>query len=179
MFGRLLDFYCRGIRFVMVVCLAVMVILVLGNVVLRYAFNSGLTLSEELSRWLFVWVTFLGAIVAMKEGVHLGSDTLVSRLSIKGQKICFVFSHLLMIFACWLLLEGSWNQVLINFETTSAVMEISMSFFYVCGVVTALSGGLILIYQLWEFSTGNLPDSQLIGIRESEEELIDAPAPLK
>ena len=33
--------------------LAVMVVLVFGNVVLRYAFNSGLTMSEEVSRWLF------------------------------------------------------------------------------------------------------------------------------
>ena len=37
-----------------------MVVLVFGNVVLRYAFNSGLTMSEEVSRWLFVWLTFMG-----------------------------------------------------------------------------------------------------------------------
>src|SRR2546423_2066887 len=44
-----------------------MMILVFGNVVLRYALNSGITMSEEMSRWLFVWMTFLGAIVALKE----------------------------------------------------------------------------------------------------------------
>ncbi|NDY93911.1 TRAP transporter small permease, partial [Ideonella livida] len=43
----------------MVGLLAVMVVLVFGNVVLRYAFNSGITVSEELSRWAFVWLTFL------------------------------------------------------------------------------------------------------------------------
>ena len=57
-----------------------MVVLVFGNVVLRYAFNSGITVSEELSRWLFVWLTFLGAIVALKEHGHLGTDMLVGRL---------------------------------------------------------------------------------------------------
>ena len=46
--------------------LAVMVVMVFGNVVLRYAFNSGIAVSEELSRWLFVWMTFLGAIVALQ-----------------------------------------------------------------------------------------------------------------
>ena len=54
-----------------------MVVLVFGNVVLRYGFNSGITVSEELSRWLFVWLTFLGAIVALREHGHLGTDMLV------------------------------------------------------------------------------------------------------
>ena len=53
--------------------LAIMVVLVFGNVVLRYGFNSGITTSEELSRWLFVWVTFLGAVVALNERTHLST----------------------------------------------------------------------------------------------------------
>jgi TRAP-type C4-dicarboxylate transport system permease small subunit len=83
MLNRFLDRYCRFLELVISVALAVMVVLVFGNVVMRYAFNSGITLSEELSRWLFVWVTFLGAIVAMKDGAHLGSDTIVSKLSLR------------------------------------------------------------------------------------------------
>jgi TRAP-type C4-dicarboxylate transport system permease small subunit len=61
--------------FLMVVCLALMVVMVFGNVVLRYGFNSGITVSEELSRWLFVWMTFLGAVVAVRNHAHLGTDT--------------------------------------------------------------------------------------------------------
>ena len=63
-----------------------MVVLVFGNVVLRYAFNSGITVSEELSRWLFVWLTFLGAIVALREHGHLGTEVLVSRLGPRGRQ---------------------------------------------------------------------------------------------
>ena len=65
--------------------LAVMVVLVFGNVVLRYVFNSGISVSEELSRWLFVWLTFLGAVVALHERAHLGSDMLVGRLGPLGR----------------------------------------------------------------------------------------------
>ena len=50
--GRIIDIYCRILKCTIAVCLAVMVVLVFGNVVLRYAFNSGITVSEELSRWL-------------------------------------------------------------------------------------------------------------------------------
>jgi TRAP-type C4-dicarboxylate transport system permease small subunit len=75
---RIVDWYFRLLKFIIVVCLALMVVLVFGNVVLRYAFNSGITVSEELSRWLFVWLIFLGATVAMKEHAHLGMDSVVS-----------------------------------------------------------------------------------------------------
>ena len=64
----------------MVACLAAMVVMVFGNVVLRYGFNSGITASEELSRWLFVWMTYLGAVVALRNRAHLGTDSVVSRL---------------------------------------------------------------------------------------------------
>ena len=63
-----------------------MVVLVFGNVVLRYAFNSGITVSEELSRWLFVWMTFVGAVVALRDHAHLGMDSVVSRLPHVGQE---------------------------------------------------------------------------------------------
>ena len=179
MLNRLLHHYTSFLGVVMAVFLAVMVVLVFGNVVLRYGFNSGITMSEELSRWLFVWVTFLGAIVAMKEGAHLGSDTLVSRLSVRGQKVCLVLSHLLMLFVCWLLFKGSWELVKINLDATSAVMEVSMAWFFAGGMVCAVSGALILVDHLIRLVTGELADSELIGVRESEEEPIDAPAPLK
>ena len=74
-----------------------MVILVFGNVVLRYAFNLGMTMSEELSRFLFVWLTFLGAIVAFREHGHLGVDMVVSRLPPSGKKACLIVSQLLML----------------------------------------------------------------------------------
>ena len=91
-----------------------MVVLVFGNVVLRYAFNSGITVSEELSRLLFVWLTFLGAIVALREHGHLGVDMLVKRLPPAGKKICLVVSQLLMLYVTWLFLQGSWEQTMIN-----------------------------------------------------------------
>jgi TRAP-type C4-dicarboxylate transport system permease small subunit len=84
-----------------------------------------------------------------------------------------------MIGICGMLFKGTLDQVLINLTTTSAVMEVSMAIFYGCGLVLAVSGGIILMYQLFRLATGQLSDSELIGIRESEEEPIDTPAPLK
>ncbi|MFX9664927.1 TRAP transporter small permease subunit, partial [Acinetobacter baumannii] len=54
---RIIDFCFLVLKAAIAALLAAMVVLVFGNVVLRYAFNSGLTMSEEVSRWLFVWLT--------------------------------------------------------------------------------------------------------------------------
>ena len=85
-----IDKYCRFLSILMAAALAIMVVLVFTNVVMRYAFSSGITISEELSRWLFVWLTFMGAVVALNDKAHLGTDTLVSRLSVQGKKVCSV-----------------------------------------------------------------------------------------
>jgi TRAP-type C4-dicarboxylate transport system permease small subunit len=78
MLNRCIDLCCRALGALMVLCLVLMVVMVFINVVLRYAFNSGINVSEELSRWLFVWMTFMGAVVALRERGHLGTDMLVS-----------------------------------------------------------------------------------------------------
>ena len=49
----------RALEIIIVACLALMAVLVFGNVVLRYAFDSGIAVSEELSRLLFVWLIFV------------------------------------------------------------------------------------------------------------------------
>jgi TRAP-type transport system small permease protein len=177
MLTHLIRHYCRFLTLLSVISLAVMVVLVFGNVVMRYAFNSGITLSEELSRWLFVWMTFMGAIVALEERTHLGTDMLVSKLSIRGKKICLGLTHLLMLFVCWLLFKGSLDQALINLESSSAVMEVSMAIFYASGVVCAVSCALILLDHFWQLVSGQLSEEELIGIRESEDEPLDIPKP--
>ena len=82
---RIVDGYFTVLKVAIVACLALMVVLVFGNVVLRYGFNSGITISEELSRLLFVWLTFMGAVVAFREHGHLGVDMVVSRAPATGK----------------------------------------------------------------------------------------------
>src|SRR5437763_6636170 len=105
MVQKAIDLVCRVFGMLMVACLALMVLMVFGNVVLRYGFNSGITVSEELSRWLFVWMTFLGSVVALRNHAHLGTDALVSRLRPAGKKACYVAAHLLMLYLCWLMAQ--------------------------------------------------------------------------
>jgi TRAP-type C4-dicarboxylate transport system permease small subunit len=167
--GRFLDLYCKALKFIIVMCLALMVVLVFGNVVLRYAFNSGITMSEELSRWLMVWLTFLGAVVALREHAHLGVDTLIRALPPLGKRLCFVASYCLMLFADWLLLSGSWQQTLITSGDRAPATNLSVGLFYGAGIVFGVSAGVILIYDLVRVLTGAAGEEDLVAVRESEE----------
>ncbi len=167
--NRMLDGYCRLLEWLLVLMLALMVLLVFGNVALRYGFNSGITLSEEVSRWLFVWLTFLGAAIAVREHGHLGSDMLVSRLGPRGKKVCLVLGQSLMLYATWLLLSGSWAQARINLDVEAPVSGASMAIFYGAGVVFALSTAPMLLQDLWRTVSGQLADDELVMVRESED----------
>jgi TRAP-type transport system small permease protein len=169
MIQNLLDRLCRVLSFVMVIFLAAMVVMVFGNVVLRYAFNSGITVSEELSRWLFVWMTFLGALVALRTHHHLGTDSLISRLPVAGKKLCLGASHLLMLYLCWLMFQGSWQQTVINWGTTSAVMEASMGYFYAAGLFFSVFAFIFILSDFWKLVSGQLSESELIGVTESDD----------
>ena len=168
--GKIVEGYFHLLKFLIVLCLALMVILVFGNVVLRYGFNTGITISEELSRWFFVYVTFLGAIVAMREHAHLGVDSLVRRLSPNGKKICFIVSQLLMLFATWLFLQGSWLQTNINLHNSAPVSGLSVGIVYAAGIIFSVSVLLILLGDLYRVVSGKASEQDLVMVKDSEEQ---------
>lgn len=167
--NKILNGYCRLLEGVIALLLAGMVVLVFGNVVLRYGFNSGITLSEEVSRWMFVWLTFLGAIIALKEHGHLGSDMLVSRLSVKGKKVCLVLGQVLMLYITWLIFTGSLAQARINFDVEAPVSGASVAIFYSAGVVFSVSAAVLIARDLWRVLSGQVADDDLVMVKESEE----------
>lgn len=167
--NRLIDGYCRLLEWIVAAILAVMVILVFGNVVLRYAFNSGITVSEELSRWLFVWLTFLGAIIALRERSHLGTDMLVSRLSPTGKRTCLVLGQGLMLYINWLLFKGALDQASVNWQVEAPVSGASVALFYSAGVVFAVSAAGLLLRDIWATLSGRIRDDELVMVKESEE----------
>jgi TRAP-type transport system small permease protein len=169
MLNKFIDSYCKFLDYAVALFLGLMVIMVFGNVVLRYGFNSGITISEELSRWLFVWVTFMGSVVALKEKGHLGTDMLMARLGTVGKKICLGLSYLLMLGLCGVLMRGAWVQTVINAGSKSAAMEASMGIFFAVGLMFSVLGGLIIARDLYRLITGQTSEAELSASRESED----------
>ena len=166
---KTIDLFFRLAELTLVIMLSAMVIMVFGNVVLRYGFNDSIISSEELSRFLFIWITFLGAIVAMRENAHLGLDSVVRKLGLGGKKIAFALSNLLMLGCCALMFYGTYKQHGINASTRSAVTEIPMSWVYGVGYLASVAMGLMILNKLVRLAGGEFNESDLIQVQDSED----------
>jgi TRAP-type C4-dicarboxylate transport system permease small subunit len=170
MIDTAIERFCRVVDALIAAALAVMVVLVFGNVVLRYVFNSGIAVSEEVSRWLFVWLCFMGAVVALKERAHMGTDLLLTRLPVAGKKACMVLGHLLMLYLTWLFLSGSWQQARINLDMAAPVTGMPVAIFYASGVVFSVFAGALLLLHLLRLLSGRLGEDELVIVQDSEEQ---------
>ena len=153
----------RALEWLLVLLLGVMVVLVFGNVVLRYGFNSGIVFSEEASRFVFMWLTLLGALVAMHDGAHLGMDSFITALPVWGQRVCRFASDLLMLGCCGLLLHGTWKQVVLGMDDHAPVTGIAMGYVFSGLLVCAGGMALLLLYSLGRQLAGKLPASELVS----------------
>ena len=164
-----LRVYCKALEVLIAAGLAVMVVLVFGNVVLRYLFDTGITVSEELSRWLFVWVTFLGSVVALHERAHLGTDFMVRRLPRAGRVACLLLGYILMIATCGLLLAGSIEQTSINWNVTAPSSGASVAIFYATGIVFSVSAIVIMLHDVVRLIRGQMTNEELVIVHDSED----------
>ena len=167
--ARTVDLLFKAIEALLAALLLGMVLMVFGNVVLRYVFNSGITVSEELSRFFFVWLTFIGAVVAMREGAHLGMDTVVARLPRRGRIACLIAAELLVLACCVLFFRGTWRQHEINATNAAPVTGLSMIWVFGVAYVTSAGIGAMSLHKLWRALTGQLREDELVIVREEGE----------
>lgn len=112
------------LNYTIVICLTLMATFVFINVILRYFFHSGITWSEEVSRFMFIWLIFLGAILGLKDNEHLGVDSLIKYLSVKNRKILFVINSVIIFVMLLMVADGTWKLTLLNTDQSSPAIEI-------------------------------------------------------
>jgi TRAP-type transport system small permease protein len=171
-FKALADHLTRALEVVMVLCLVVMLVMVFGNVILRLFFNTGIDLSEEIPRFAFVWMTFLGAIVGMRRRAHLGVDILVQALPVLGRRICWGLSQAVMLVCCVYIVYGTYLQHEIIEGNASPVAQLSMLWVFGVSYLTGSAIGLICLSNLVRLMAGKVSDDELIDVHE--EGMVDA-----
>ncbi len=161
-FLKILErFFYKLLDNILVACMSVMFVLLSANILLRFAFNDSIDIAEELPRFLFVWITFVGAIIALKENTHINVNILVSRLPQNGKKVCW-FLRQALIFVCGgYIFYGTYLQHEILLYNLSPVMMISMVLVY---GISYLSGFMFMLHSLINmirFCTGKVRASEL------------------
>jgi len=93
-FAKISSSLNRGVEYSLSCIGLALAAVVAVQVFSRYVLNYSLFWSEELARFLLVWLTFLGATVAYFHGAHASVDFVVRRLSPSSQKVTTLCVHL-------------------------------------------------------------------------------------
>ena len=121
-----------------------MSVIVLLQVFFRFVIYVPFPWSEELARYLMIWMGMLGSFLAMRRGRHIGVTVIVERLPLHLQGIITFFIRIVLIaFLCIIAKEGL-SLALFNAAQNSPAMEVPMVFPYLAIPV----GAALMIVQL-------------------------------
>ena len=139
------DLLMTIIRFSLIIFGTVMTFLVIMNVILRYVFNSGLSWSEEACRFLFIWVTFMGAMLANDSGFHgehMRLDFVVEMFHGIPRKIIELFSQLIVLMLLVTLFLGGIQVVKSTWPFLTSALEIPKGAVY---LIAPISFGYMIL----------------------------------
>lgn len=132
----------------LIIIMAVMVVNVLWQVFTRYVVGTPSSFTDELARYLMIWVGVLGAAYVSGRNMHVAIDVLPSRSSSKTQKrLSRIVNSLIILFALSALVIGGIRLVYISYllGQQSPALQIPLAVVY---MVMPLSGLLIIFYKV-------------------------------
>ena len=168
--SRYLDKLFKGIDYLLGLMLALMIIFVFLNVILRTVFNSGLTWSEEIARYLFVYITFIGAIGAMRSNAHLGMDSVMRSFPKGVKRVIYIVAQGIIIIVMAMLTHGAYTMTVQSVEARAAATGIPLSVIYGIGMVTGICIAIICIANIIKAIKDPNAIDTMVTLHESEEE---------
>ena len=133
---------------VLIALMAAMVAAVSWQVISRYVFSSPSSWTEEIARFLLIWIGVLGAAYAFRTGVHLGLDILPKKLTGRSAELLKQFTaFIVVLFSVTVLVIGGGSLVTLTWELRqySAGQGLPIAFVY---SVIPTAGILICIYAI-------------------------------
>lgn len=131
----------------LVLLMALMTVDVLWGVFTRYAMGSQASWSEELARYLMIWIAMLGAAYASGQGSHLAINLLKPKLDLKNQRrVNLIIRAFVVAFVFCVLVIGGGRLMYVTHKLgqISPALDIPKSYIY---AVIPVAGILIILYQ--------------------------------
>ncbi len=139
----------RSIHWLSIIAMTFMLFLTFANVVGRYVFHNSIAFSEEVSRFLFVWVVFLGAAIIIKDKGHVAVGFLSSRLEGKfSGKVLEIFIGIAGFVFIGVVLAGGLTLSRMMNMYSSPTLGIPMGYVY---WAIPLGAGIMLVHHTINF----------------------------
>ena len=136
----------------LVILMALMVFNVTWQVLSRYVVQNPSSFTDELSRYMLIWLGMLGAAYVAGQNQHIAIDLLPNRLIGKSKmKLMVLINVIVLFFAFSVMVMGGINLVYITFilGQKSATMQIPLAYIY---TILPISGLLVIYYQVFQIS---------------------------
>ncbi len=128
--GTLLDPILIVVRGAVIALAAGIVLVIFIQVVLRYVFNSAFFGAEELAKFMFTCLIFLGATVALERGMHFSVDTIVAKLPVPLMRLAFVAAQGFVLMVLGILVVKGTQLTILNWRQLSPALQVPISFPY-------------------------------------------------
>jgi TRAP-type C4-dicarboxylate transport system permease small subunit len=129
------------VQYVVIVQFAVLVAVVAAAVFWRYVLNDSIVWAEELARYLFVWISFLGGGLGVGTNIHVGVDSLVALLPARPKLVLQIAVELLIVAFTVVLIWVGWQFMMFGMRSSALLLPIKMGHVY----MAVPAGGLVML----------------------------------
>ena len=176
--GKLLDaisgWFIHALELIMVIMMIGMLILVGLNVGLRIGFNTGIDFAEEIPRFMFIWLIFCGAIVALKQNTHINVNMFVHMVKRPVQKLFYGITQVLVLICGVYITYGTWMLHDIIKYNASPVLQISTLWVFGVTYIAGPAMVLIALANLIRLAMNRVTDQELAETHEDDPEELAA-----
>ncbi len=141
--SKILGKAAKALEWVMLTALMVMVLVMFLQVVLRYVFSTGFAWSEELSRFLMIYMIFIGGAVLSSHDGHISVTILDELLKGVSYKVIKVIQYLISLAYCGFMAKIGLSTLPIVARQKTPNMQITMDWIY---MIIPVSMILMVIY---------------------------------
>ena len=142
MLMRAYEWLQTGLRWALCLLMSLMVVIVFANVIARYSLSASLAWSEEVARFMLIWLVFIGAVLAYVNDEHLGLDIIVRLFPRRIRYGLAVVADLLIMVAIYLVIHGGAQLMRDSWEWGSPATDTPYGYVYTvvpaCGILLLL-----------------------------------------
>lgn len=132
------------VQWVVIAQFAVLVAVVSAAVFWRYVLNDSIVWAEELSRYLFVWISFLGGGLGVGTNIHVGVDSLVAILPPRPKLVVQIAVELLIVVFTVVLIWVGWEFMMFGMRSAALLLPIKMGHVY----MAVPAGGFVMLVNV-------------------------------
>jgi len=149
----------RAIEVAVMAAMAVVSVVVMVEVILRYTLGETLVVTEELSRYLMVWIAFLGSVLLMRERGHIAAEGLGGWFGPLGRRVIAVVADLLSLVFLLTLTWAGLQTLPGQLDQYLTTINIPIFWFYLAIPVGSGLMAVVIVAQLLGYDK-QLPPTQ-------------------